>query len=80
MCLLLPTLNCENCISTVEYFQAHVLKCCDKKCLDNMYETHCIMCSKELGIEFNREGSNMLFTNIIRKCLGEDEIGIIMKK
>lgn len=45
-----------------------------------MYETHCIMCSKELGIEFNREGSNMLFTNIIRKCLGEDEIGIIMKK
>ena len=58
-------------------------KCCDKekkKCLD-MYQTYCIICSKKLGIEFDREDSGMLFTHIIRKYLSEDEdeIRILME-
>ncbi len=65
MRLLLRSINCENenCKSTEEYFQTHVQKCCDKekkKSLD-MYQTYCIMCSKKLGIEFDREDSGMLF-------------------
>jgi hypothetical protein len=80
MCLLLRSINCENCKSTEEYFETHVQKCRDKekkKCWD-MYQTYCIICSEKLGIEFNRD-SSMLLTHIIRKYLSEDEIRIALE-
>jgi hypothetical protein len=86
MCLLLRSINCENCKSTEEYFETHVQKYCDKdkkKCLnsvlvENVYQTYCIMCSEKLGIEFDRD-SSVLFTHITRKYLSEDEIRIVME-
>ena len=82
MCLLLRSINCENCKSTEEYFQTHVQKNVVTRRRKNVQIcikriVSCVL--KKLGIEFDREDSGMLFTHIIRKYLSEDEIRILME-